>query len=330
MNASLIRCAICALAVTLNADALFANAVSTEYPTVHASVKPVKATVGAPLEYTIEIRGKDPSGIEILVPEKKSYLPEKPAGKHEVKKGEEIPAESVPLYIVHDTKSSESAKGKNRIKALTIDLAYYRPGRHRLPQIELRDAEGVGIGYQIPEIEITATNEKGEFQEIEPPLELGGNYMRLIAVIASCAVLAALCIGAFMFIKKRRQSPAVPVVETPPLDIFLNEMRDLRIKLSSDKSGIEAYALPASAAFRRFIGKVFGFDAMEMTSAEIVAACEASSARMRYGEGSRELREAMELWDLAKFAEFTPTRETILSHMDSVEKLARRLVREWN
>lgn len=328
MNSSLIRCAICALAIILNADALFANAVSAEYPTVHASVKPLKATVGSPLEYTIEIRGKDPSGIEILVPEKKSYLPEKPAGKPEAKKGGELPAESVPLYIVHDTKSSESAKGKNKIKALAIELAYYRPGRHRLPQIELRDAEGVGIGYQIPEVEITPTNEKGEFQEIEPPLELGGNYLRLFMVLASCVLLAALCIGAFVFIKRRREGLAVPVVETPPLDVFLNEMRDLRARLSSDKSGIEAYALPASAAFRRFIGKMFGFDAMEMTSAEIVAACLDHSARMRYGEGSQELRDAMELWDLAKFAEFAPTRETILSHMDSVEKLARRLARE--
>lgn len=328
MRTGAARLSLCILFAALGAGALFAAAVTEEYPSVHASVKPLKASVGTPLEYTIEIRGKDPSGIEILVPEKKSYPPDKPAGKPEAKKGEELPGDSVPLYIIHDAKTSESEKGGSRIKALTLELAYYRPGRHRLPQIELRDAEGVGIGYRIPEVEITPTNEKGEFQEIEPPLELGGNYMRLLAVLASCVLLAALCIGAFVFIRKRREGLAVPAAETPPLDVFLNEMRGLRTGLSADAIGVEDYALRASAAFRRFIGSILGFDAMEMTSAEIAAACRDHSARMRYGEGGEELREAMELWDLAKFAEFAPTRETILAHMDTVEKLARRLARE--
>ena len=328
MRTGAARFSLCVLFAAFGAGGLIAAAVTEEYPTVHASVKPLRASVGTPLEYTIEIRGKDPSGIEILVPEKKSYPPDKPAGKPDAKKGEGLPADSVPLYIIHDAKTSESEKGGSRIKALTIELAYYRPGRHRLPLIELRDAEGVGIGYQIPEIEISPTNEKGEFQEIEPPLELGGNYVRLIAVIASCVLLAALCIGAFMFIKKRREGLAVPAAETPPLEIFLNEMRGLRAMLSSGESGIELYALHASAAFRRFVGSVFGFDAMEMTSAEIAAACRERSARMRYGEGGEELRKTMELWDLAKSAEFSPARETILAHMDAVEKLARRLARE--
>jgi hypothetical protein len=293
-----------------------------DYPGIAAEARPREATVGVPLKYTVTISGRDLRGIGIALPDRKEYFPEKapamPAS----------PADSVPLYIINSAKK-ESVDGRNQRRiTVTLELAFYRPGKHPLPEIDIRDRENVKIGYRVPEVEIKPANEKGEFQEIEPPLSLRGNYYRLLALAGGIAVAAAAGFFVYSYLKKRNKTETPAPGTVRALDVFLGETGELRREGLIDRGRAREFAFRLSEAFRRFVSAQLGADAMEMTSSELAAFLERGLPRTVFAGAEKELRELLSLWDLAKFASFAPTAETLRSNLESAVRLARIFSRE--
>jgi hypothetical protein len=328
------RAAIAALMILL--APAFLQAQVKGAPSVRATVKPAAGTVGDIMEYRVNISGKNIGGVSILLPERRVAYPEKekatvpaavpaaPGGTTE----EEDPGESVPLYIIH--KASKDDRSEKEITDITVilQMSYYRPGTHTLPEVEIRDTDRAKIGYKVPEITIKALNEKGEFQEIEPPLHLSGNYTRLILLVAGIIVLAVA--GFFLYRKIRKileeRRAAVPAI--PPIELFRKEMGELAPRALIGQGAVEEYVFGISMVFRRFLSRQYRFDAAEMTSDEILSKMKKVVQAERLKRYAGDMGKCFNLWDLSKFAEFSPTAETLSMNLELLEKLAETMARD--
>jgi len=295
-----------------------------EYPEVRATVKPEKATVGVPLEYVIAISGKDLGGVDMVLPGEKEYYPETA-----LKEGKDAGnAGKVPLYIIHSARKKTGGGKNNSSLALILELSFYRPGKHPLPDLEIYDRDRVRIGYRVPEIVIDAVNENGEFQDIEPPLDLSGNYYRLL--LLSGALTAAVAGAWFVIarVKKMRESTEAPAPETPPIDIFMKEIHSLKRRGLIEEGKAGEFALELSRIFRAFLSAHFRTDAMEMTSLDMLAFLQRCLPGPVFKNTESDLHRVLEMWDLAKFAGFAPEPAALSSNLEQALLAGRIIARE--
>jgi hypothetical protein len=305
--------------------AAFAEA--DEAPKIQAAVKPDKATVGDPLTYQVTIAGRGLKGISVIPPHEREYYPDnkKTARPKPDEAGgkESDPSRFIPLYVIGSIKKNDRSDTGMTDITVTVQMAYFRPGTYTLPQIELRGADGFAIGYKIPTVEIRSVNEKGEFQDIEPPLNLGGNYIRLIFLILGIVAVAIVGFFAFNYIKKlydrKKSKPSV----VPPIEIFLDEIRAFGGDALIDGGRIEEFVFGISMIFRNYLSLQFGFDAAEMTTYEIEKKLRRIFTKSMLDKHFYMIIESLNLWDLSKFAEFTPSRDVLHDNLSKTVTLAK-------
>ncbi|MBN2077381.1 MAG: hypothetical protein JW838_00350 [Spirochaetes bacterium] len=323
------------LSLLLSMPLLAAPAAEPGTPEISASVKPAKGTVGSLIEYRVFITGKGVPALSVAPPEHREFFPppepgrgKKPGTTGNDDEGEVDPASLVPLYVIHSVKKDDrSGKGMTDI-TVTVQMAYYRPGTWALPDIEIKGEDGILLGYRAPEVEIAPSNKEGEFQEIEPPMDLGGNYLRLVLLLLGIAVLGVLAFFIGRHLRKRilerRQAPVI----IPPLETFMKEVGELRGEELIEGGRIEEFVLGISMIFRAFLSAQFGFDATEMTSHEIERKIRKAFPRDLHARCHADIMENLNLWDLSKFAEFTPSKERLRGSLAKTVELARILSRE--
>ncbi|MFA5324499.1 MAG: hypothetical protein WC373_17615, partial [Smithella sp.] len=235
---------------------LFANI--GDETAVTASVAPALATIGENVKYSIIIKNKNLNEIEIF-PEKAKddKKPEKPG------------AADVPLYVIQDAVKNEVGSGNTKAVEITVNIIFYRAGRHQLPDINIIDADKRKIGYKVPEIEIKSLNTEGKLEGIEAPLELSGNHTRLYILIFTIIVLGSA--GYFIYRRIKSGKPILPApqIKRSPIEVFNNELRMLAPEALISKGDIEGYVFGISIIFRRLLASLLTFDAHDMTSDEI-------------------------------------------------------------
>jgi hypothetical protein len=307
---------------------LLVIAVSTAagaYPEIRAAVSAEKATVGDEIEYEVKITGDGSDALNITVPGKKNYYPpEKDDPKKNSSGNDKNPSSNVPVYSINDAKKYRVVKGGSGIR-VSMKLSYYRPGRHQLPEIDIRDGDGTKVGYRIPEIEVNEINREGTFQEIDPPLDLGGNYYRIILAVLGLAAACAIAFFAYRYFKRRKEQSVPPPARVPPIDVFRRQMDEFNgMKLIEDGMAAK-YAFGISMIFRGYLSLQMSFDAMDMTSDEILKTV---ASRPGWRKFLDDMSSCFSLWDLSKYAEFSPSRETMIGNMESAVRLAERISRE--
>ena len=300
------------LAVLLAASGL---AGEVNAPKIKATVAPEKATVGTVLDYRVTIAGKGLSGVTIVPPEKREVYPEKkkvqapPRKEGEEGQADEDPAQYVPLYVIHTVKKDDRSDKTMTDITVTMQMSFYRPGTWQLPDVEIRGADGIAIGYKAPTVKVGAVNEKGEYQEIEPPLNLGGNWWRLVILILVLAVLAVAGFFACRYIRKILEERRAAPVIVPPIDIFIKEIEQFNGDWLIDEGKIEEFVFGISLIFRKFLSLQFHFDAAEMTTYEIEKKIRKVFPKSIHDAFAGQIMDGFNLWDLSKFAEFTPSPE---------------------
>jgi hypothetical protein len=321
------------LAVAFAASALAGEA---NAPKIKATVTPEKATVGTVLDYRVTVAGKGLSGITIVPPEKREVYPEKKKGptprRKEGEEGEadEDPARYVPLYVIHTIKKDDRSDKTMTDISVSVQLSFYRPGTWQLPDIEIRGADGVAIGYKVPSVTVGAVNEKGEYQEIEPPLDLGGNWWRLVILILVLAVLAVAGFFAWRYIRKMIEERRTAPVVVPPIDIFLKEIEHFNGDRLIDEGKIEEFVFGLSLIFRKYLSLQFRFDAAEMTTYEIEKKIRKVFPKNIHDAYAGQIMDGFNLWDLSKFAEFTPTPELLHASLGRTVEVAKKISGEMS
>jgi hypothetical protein len=296
---------------------------------LNASVAPDKATVGQPLTYSIIISGIDPASLKIILPEKKVVYPDKKSDEKNKKResaGKEKSSEEfVPLYIINSALRDETEVNGVKQVNIKILLSYYRTGSYTLPEIKISGSDGVSIGYKIPEVIIEELNKEGTFEDIEPPVSLSGNYIRVIWIILAVLIAAAAGVLLYRYLKKRRKTIIPEAVSLPPIEIFLNEVESLKLRELISRGRINEYVFDISIIFRRYLSAMLKFDAAEMTTDEIAKKIKKYMPSDLYAAFGDEIISNMRLWDFSKFAEFTPSPELLLDNLDATISVAKRI-----
>lgn len=306
-----------------------------DYPLVKAIVSPKDASIGTPLEYRVNVTGEDLKDIEIVLPDKRELYPE-PETIVKKKDSDEDPEEDdpsihVPVYVIHNARKEDRSEKSMDSFTVVLQMSYYRPGKYSLPEIEIFDRDKIKIGYRIPEIEVKGLNEKGELQDIEAPLDLGGNYYRVIFLILGVAAFTALSIFLYKYLKKRREELMNAPVVVPPIEIFLKDIEGLDGRSLINQGKIEKYVFGISMIFRKFISALLSIDATEMTTEEIRLALKNVIPVVAYKKYEEDIMKSFQLLDLAKFAEFMPSEEILFSNLELMIRLAKNLSRDmWN
>lgn len=317
------------LSLLFTASAGFSN--TAEPPKIKALVKPEKATVGAILDYRVNVAGMNIGKIEIIPPEKREVYPEpKKDDAPREKTGEdgnkeEDPAQHVPVYIIHSIKKDDRSDKSMTDITVSMQISFYHPGSWALPDIEIRGADGIAIGYRAPTVEILAVNEKGEFQDIEPPLSLGGNYWRLVLLVLALAVMGIAGFFAFRYVKRVIEERRAAPIVIPPIQIFLSDIEKFKGDRLIDEGKIEEFVFGISMIFRKFLSSQFGFDATDMTTYEIERKIMKVFPRSLYDRHAGDIVQGLNLWDLSKFAEFTPSGDLLRASLAKTIELAKHL-----
>ncbi|MCL1865125.1 MAG: hypothetical protein FWF73_04865 [Spirochaetes bacterium] len=297
---------------------------------LEAAIVPESATVGIPLAYTLSIYGIDPDNLKIVLPDKKIVYPEKKKDEKASKDSEKSPDEFVPLYIINNaSKDNSKENGISRI-TITTSITYYRPGVYTLPEIKIIGNDGIPIGYKIPEVKIEEVNKEGNFEEIEPPISLSGNYKRIIWIIIILLSAAMTIIGLYIYFKKRKKDITEETPTPRPIEIFLEEVESLKLRESIEKGNINKYVFDISIIFRRYLSKELRFDAAEMTTDEIASKIKKYMPHNLYAIYGDEIIKNMRLWDFSKFAEFTPSAELLVQNLNDTINTAKKISdRAW-
>ena len=309
---------------------LYAAKEQRDYPKIKAIIKPKETTIGVPLEYRLNITGKSLKKIEIVLPQKKEFYPEKEVKRVKKKDDdeEEKPSREVPLYIIHNAQKKNTSEEQLESITIILKMSYYRPGKYSLPEIEIIGKDKIKIGYKIPEVVVKELNQKGELQDIEPPLSLGGNYYRLFFLLIGVSLLTALLIFLFKYIQKKREEKMNQPIIIPPINIFLDELKKLKVRSLIRDGMVEEYVFGISMIFRKFLSLLMDFDATEMTSEEVIEKLEKVLSRIHHDKYKDDIMKSFQMLDLAKFAEFTPSEEILVSNLDKIITLARNLSKD--
>ena len=277
---------------------------------IDAAVNPTSASVGANVEYTVNVAGDDLNGVKTELPEKRElYL--------------EDASKEVPVYIINSA-AKDSSQG---LIAIKMNISFFHPGTWTLPEIKIYGADKIRVGYNVPSIDIVAVNEQGEFVELEEPFDMGVNYRRLFLIFVA---VAALCLFVFWLWRRLKKPKPEVVLPVNPFDLFTHELNDLGGNRLIYEGKIDEYAFGISIIFRHFLSHRFGFDAAEMTTGEIRGSLSKALRSREHATLLDEVIKQFDLWDLSKFAEFTPDESVMLRSYDDIIKTAKKLARGWN
>ncbi|MDR3238166.1 MAG: hypothetical protein LBT84_06660 [Spirochaetia bacterium] len=283
---------------------------SNDFLKIEGKVNRTTVTAGETVEYTVTVAGTNLEDVDLRLPEERGLY---------------IKDEPVPVYIISSA-SKEPAEGA---LAAAINISFYRPGTWRLPELEIYGSDKIRVTYNVPEITVAPSNENGEFAEAEPPFEIGGNYTRIAWLIAGGLLAAVAVFFIWRYVKKKRESRAASA-PVNPFDLFTRELEEMGGGALIDEGKIDEYAFGISVIFRRFLSRRFGFDAAEMTTGEIRSHLSKAFRSSDHAPLLNEVIAQFDLWDLSKFAEFTPAASTMLQSHSNIIQTAKRLARGWD
>jgi len=290
--------------------------------TVHASITPEKSTVGSMLEYVIILSGPSSGTFDIHLPGDKVYFPSNKGGDKNTPSGA---AASVPLYVVGNASRKETAHGESSAAEIKVEITYYRTGIYNLPELKITGPSGADLLYEVPQVEIVSLNQEGSLAEIESPLDLSGNYTRVLLLLLASIFFAALIFFLYKYIKSRIRTPEEFIPAISPIEAFLTGVDEIDAPALIAKGEIKKYVFALSILFRRYISALYGFDAVEMTTEEISGKLGYVMSGQDYKIIRGEITGIMNFWDLSKFAEFAPSEELLMNNFDSTLALARKL-----
>jgi hypothetical protein len=277
-------------------------------PKLSATVKPAVVKVGDPIVVTIKTRYK--KGINVTVPLKlelgefselsrRDWLGDKPGRKAKTIKGD---------VILH---------------TFELTVAAYKLGKLDLPAIDVNalGPNGQLFTLRTPAIPIqirsVMVNEpKPKLKEVEPPVQVFQRtywLLYLLIGLALAGVIATTSILLYRRAQSRRRAAAPPPPPEPPEIVALRRLAALDVVGMIENEQFKELYLELSELLREYVGGRYRFDALEMTTTEIIEWLEMSRV-------SSELREELRAYfndcDLVKFAKVRPEADEAQAHVD--------------
>ena len=156
------------------------------------------------------------------------------------------------------------------------------------------------------------------FKEIRGPIAEPYTFMEVLPwVLGGLMVIFIIGLAIWFFVRWKKNKPvfaAKPKPLRPPHEVALEKLEELRLAKVWQMGKLKEYHSQLTDVVREYADRRFGFDAIEMTTDEIMNELKEHAVN----EGALEkIRLAFELSDLVKFAKAQPTaleNDLSLSH----------------
>lgn len=207
---------------------------------------------------------------------------------------------------------------------LFIKLSAFQLGELQTPEgllLEVTAPEGIET-LPVPrvKVEVVSTlppdaDQKGEnLFDVKPPEELAIRSWRLLYVLA--AILAGLAIAYGVMRWLRRPKPVTPVYVPPPEPLHVRATKALDVLAAENlpmKGEFKPYYFRLSEIVRGYLGELYGFEALESTTPELLVALH---SRHTPGLPLKELVQFAEASDFVRYAKQEPTVEDCKLHLE--------------
>ena len=275
-----------------------------QQPTVSAKVDRSRITVGDVIRYTVTVSAD--AGIQVDLPPETDEL-----GDFEVRS-----------YQATGPVTKEGKKVWN----LEYALAVFSTGEFKIPppKVTYRSGnEAAENELSAEAIEVIVESVKPadaeDILDIKAPVEIPRNWWSLWPWFVLAAGLIALGALAFVWYRRRDSSEegiAAPTKEQlPPHEEAYRALRQLRDEGLVEQQMIKLYYIKISEIIRRYIGRRFQVEAMELTSTEVLDRLRRAGIEV---DAHRLFQEFFSLCDLVKFAKYRPSE----AQHDQVMKVA--------
>jgi len=223
-------------------------------------------------------------------------------------------------FFIRDINLPRPRKSNGKTtESFEYKLTTYLVGDIDIPPVEVeytyRNEKGQNVEKTLStdpitvHVKRTAPKEATEIRDIKGPVELPVDW-RPYLMWGGGFLLAALVAGLAVFYLKRlapsQREAALPAPPPPAHEQALNELERIReMNLLREGRHKEFYDM-VTDTLRRYIGSRYDFNAIEMTTGEIISALDGKLRKLKIKESIADiLRES----DLVKFADHVPPAE---------------------
>jgi hypothetical protein len=176
-----------------------------------------------------------------------------------------------------------------------------------------------------------ADSDAVDIRPLKAQIELPGAGRRRLFLLLGALLLAALLLGLYLRIRRRRRRAAgvaAPAPDLRPPDVIaLAELEALRGAGLARGGRMKEHYTRLTAIVRPYLERRFGFPAIDLTTAEILAAFAARLRPADFARPAPELRAELErlllMADLVKFARYVPPAAVAEGEIDRAAELVR-------
>jgi hypothetical protein len=143
------------------------------------------------------------------------------------------------------------------------------------------------------------------------------------AAIGAAVALAGALLGAWLYRlwRRRPKTAPPPPPPRPPWEIALEELFDAKVARLVEQGRYAEHFDRVSDAVRRYLGARYGYDGLETTTHEALAALHRVTPRIAV---LHDVEAFLENADLVKFAKLTPSETECHAALGKAEDLVRR------
>ncbi|MGI5865401.1 MAG: hypothetical protein ACOX6T_25555 [Myxococcales bacterium] len=184
-------------------------------------------------------------------------------------------------YDLVDVAVSRESKGDETLTRFSITAALFDLGEKRIPDLVLEATGPSGQkrltvpGPPVVGVGLLGEDEQAEMLDILPPVEVNVSDYTALYVLAGTLAAATLLLLLVRWLKNRPKKPARAPAPPPPLPAHLRALRALeqlqREELPQQGRSKE-FHFRLSEILRCYLGERFGFDGLDMTTEELLAA----------------------------------------------------------
>ena len=179
-------------------------------------------------------------------------------------------------------------------------LSIWDSGTFYIPALKMESFTSDSIEVYCNTIQ---TNINEDFKDIKEPINLSITFMEILPFLIAFLILILLLFLIRYLLKNKSEKPITKVVQKEillPYQIALNELQKLKDENLLKKELVKDYHIKLSEIVRRYIEDGIGFQAMELTTNEIL-----NELKQRKIE-TNKISEFFKISDLAKFAKLKP------------------------
>jgi len=218
--------------------------------------------------------------------------------------------------------------GKMR-REFNLRIAAYEPGEFEIPSVELtyfgQDGAVKSVRTQALPLAITSllANEPEpklkDNAESVPVVERNYLFLYVVGGVLAAGLGAVLALLVRRYLRRRRP-PAPPPPPRPAHEVAMEKLDRLGALLA-EGGDLRPFYFQLSEAIREYLGGRFGFDSLEMTTEELMAAMRRVPREESHAVLDSEIEGWLSACDLVKFAKVAPSVEQARGSLETAIRM---------